>query len=107
MKKIRTIEVPPVEKIVREVTDYFCDICEGFIDHTLYKKNVCDICERHCHNNWKCGHDHPEDVSYDYPRTLCRICLDLYNDLMLPLQEKNEKAEDKMLERIKRESLQV
>ena len=106
MKKIRTIEVPPVQKIITEVNDYFCDICTKFIGHQIYtRKNICAICKRHMHDNFKCGNDHPEHSQYDYPDHLCRICLDLYNELMLPLQQKNEAAEEAMLERIKRESL--
>lgn len=104
VKKQHVIKVAATKEHMKTVDQYYCDICNLSIGSTLYKKNVCDICSRHCHNNWTCGHDHPEDWG-DYPRTLCRACLDLYNTLMLPLQQQHEKAEEAMLERIKSESL--
>jgi hypothetical protein len=104
MKKETTVYIAPTKEQFRTVTYYYCDICTESLGTTLYKKNVCDICRRHCHNNWKCGHDHPED-SGDYPRTLCRICLDLYNELMLPLLKQHERAEEETYEIIKQKSL--
>lgn len=104
MKKEHVIKIAPVKEQMRTITQYYCDICKELLGTTLYKKNVCDICERHCHNNWTCGSDHPEDHG-DYPRTLCRICLDLYNTLMLPLLAEHESLEETLLESIKNESL--
>ena len=104
MKQARLVEVAPIQASTVEVDEYFCDICAIMITNKArYKKYSCDICKRDCHNNGKCGEDHPEDHG-DYPRTLCRICIDLYIMLMFPLQQANETAEEEMLERIKRES---
>lgn len=105
MKKNHIIKVAPTKEHMQTITEYYCDICkEKITNKGRYVKYTCDLCDRDCHNNWKCGSDHPEDHG-DYPRTLCRLCLDLYNTLMLPLQAEYESAEEQMLERIKRESL--
>ena len=105
MKKTKTVKVAATEEHTKTVTSFYCDICDESLGQTLYRKLVCDICERHCHNNWKCGSDHPEDHG-DYPRTLCRICLDLYNNLILPLRTEFENTEESMLIRIRKESLE-
>lgn len=104
MKKEHVIKVAATKEHMKTITQYDCDLCKESLGNSLYRKNVCDICERHVHNNWTCGSDHPEDHG-DYPRTLCRRCLDLYNTLMLPLEAEHERAEEEMLKRIKHESL--
>src|SRR5688500_15524277 len=100
MKKEKVIKVAATKEYMSTVTTYYCDLCTEALGTQLFRKNVCDICKRHCHNNWTCGSDHPEDHG-DYPRTLCRICLDLYETLMLPLQKEHEDQEEAVLERIK------
>lgn len=104
MKKSQVIRVAATKE--HEVTqeNYYCDICTELIGTTLYRKNVCELCKRHCHDSFRCGDKHPEDHG-DYPRTLCRECVDLYYQLMIPLEREHEQAEEAMLERIKKESL--
>ena len=103
MKKNKVIKVAATREHTITQETYYCDLCTKSIGTTLYRKNVCAICERHCHNDWTCASEHPEDHG-DYPRTLCRICFDLYNTLMLPLQKIHEDAEETMLQRVKQES---
>lgn len=102
MKKEHVIKVAATKEHIRTITEYDCDVCKELIGNNLYRKNVCDICEAHVHNNYKCGTDHPEDHG-DYPRTLCSACLHLYNTLMVPLLQKHEEEEMNMLIRIKNE----
>ena len=104
MKKEHVIKVAATKEYMKTVDQYYCDICNLLIGSTIYRRNICDICGRHVHTNYKCFDEHPEDQSYDYPRSLCRICVDLYNTLMLPLKQQHEEAEERMLERIKNES---
>lgn len=104
MKKVTTKIIPAKKKQEITKTVYYCDICSEIIGEFIYRKNQCAICAREIHDNFKCGDEKPDEWG-DYPDYLCRICLDLYNTLMLPLQQRHEAEEKDMLARIKSQSI--
>lgn len=98
-------KVPARSEVTHVYDIYVCDICLEDIGRGLKKRNVCDLCGRHMHDNWKCGTEHPEDTSYDYPRGMCRPCIDLWYELYKPMEEKHWAEEEAMQEKIRQESL--
>lgn len=108
MIREETYTVQPKPQQLKVITIYICDICREDIGSKIGTRgNVCAICERFVHRNYKCSDEHPEDTSTDYPRTLCDICIRLWNTMYKPMQDRHEAEEEAMQQKIKEESLCV
>lgn len=108
MKIIKEVEVPAVKAHKKKTEVFICDFCQK-----ERKVFTCVICQRHaCQGGYSgksCARYDPHDPG-DYPDHYCPPCYDLrfvkYEPEFIRLEEEQWEAEQLLIARIKKESLQ-